>query len=122
MAIDEFIRVRIDELRRKRNISESKLSELIGYNRSYITQITNGSNMPTFAALEAICNFFEITPAQFFDPQYGGEASVEFYAKELARLEKEKDRAFIYHLLKEIDAETLAALRHLAHKIIQADE
>lgn len=122
MKVDNFIRRRIDELRLKKNISESKLSELIGYNRSYITQITNGPNMPTFTALEAICDYFEITLSQFFDSQYSDDVSIQFIAAKLSEIEKKDDVKFIYNLLNNLDQEVIDALKLIVCKASKLKE
>ena len=64
--IEEFVRERITELRLRRNISERKLSEMLGHSYGYISQITSGFNMPSFSALEEICEFFNISMSEFF--------------------------------------------------------
>lgn len=65
---DEFIRNRINELRMKNNISEYQLSLELGHSQGYIQSITSGRNMPSMNAFLEICTYFDITPAEFFDP------------------------------------------------------
>ena len=64
---EEFIRNRITELRLKKNVSEYQMSLDLGQNRSYIQSISSGRAMPSMAQFLNICNYFEITPLQFFD-------------------------------------------------------
>lgn len=64
---DEFTRNRITQLRMQRNISARELSLSLGQNEGYITQIENGRKMPSMQGLFYICEYFGITPKDFFD-------------------------------------------------------
>ena len=63
-----FIANRITELRLKKNVSEYQMSLDLGRNKSYIQSLSSGRNNPTMENFLEICEYFEITPAQFFDP------------------------------------------------------
>lgn len=63
----DFIRRRITELRLSRKMSEYQLSLQLGQCKSYIQGITSGKSLPSIKQLYNICDFFDITPAQFFD-------------------------------------------------------
>lgn len=64
---EEFIRNRITELRLKKGISEYQLSLELGQNRGYIQAISSGRALPSMKQFLNICEYFEITPLQFFD-------------------------------------------------------
>ena len=64
---EEFIRSRITELRLKKGVSEYQMSLELGQNRSYIQAISSGRSMPSMKQFLNICEYFEITPLQFFD-------------------------------------------------------
>ena len=64
---ETYIRNRITELRLKRGISEYQLSLDLGQNRSYIQAISSGRALPSMKQFLNICEYFEITPLQFFD-------------------------------------------------------
>ena len=66
---EKFIADRITELRLKKNVSEHKMSLELGQSRSYIQGISSGKAMPSFKQFLNICSYFEITPAEFFDPE-----------------------------------------------------
>ena len=61
---EEFIR---KELRLKKGISEYQLSLELGQNRGYIQAISSGRALPSMKQFLNICEYFEITPLQFFD-------------------------------------------------------
>lgn len=62
-----YIREHITELRMKKGISEYQMSLDLGQNKNYIQGISSGRAMPSMAQFLNICDYFEITPMQFFD-------------------------------------------------------
>ena len=65
MTVD-FIRERITELRLQKNVSEYKMSYDLGHSKGYVQSITSGRSMPSMSEFLYICEYFEITPEQFF--------------------------------------------------------
>lgn len=63
----EFVRNRITELRLKKGVSEYRMSYDLGRNKNYIQHISNGKGLPSLSELLYICEYFGVTPAQFFD-------------------------------------------------------
>lgn len=74
----EFIRKRITELRLSKSMTEYQLSTTLGQSKSYIQGITSGKSLPSMKQLYNICDFFGITPADFFD---NSEGSTPLYCK-----------------------------------------
>ena len=62
-----FIRDRITRLRMERNVSEYQMSLELGQNKNYIQGISSGKALPSMRQFLNICDYFEITPMQFFD-------------------------------------------------------
>ena len=67
MDYPAYVRQRITELRLKRDVSDYEMSLALGMNRNYIQGITSGKALPSMAQFLNICEYFEITPMQFFD-------------------------------------------------------
>ena len=67
MDYPAYVRQRITELRLKRDVSEYEMSLALGMNRNYSQGITSGKALPSMAQFLNICEYFEITPMQFFD-------------------------------------------------------
>lgn len=67
MQYDEYIRQRITQLRLQKNLSEYKLSHELEHGDSYIRGITSGKSLPSMKEFLYICEYFEITPKEFFD-------------------------------------------------------
>ncbi len=63
----EFIRKRITELRVARDVSEYKISTDLGFSKGYIQSITSGRSLPSLQALLDLCDYFHISPREFFD-------------------------------------------------------
>ena len=64
---EDFIRERITQLRMKKGVSEYQMSYDLGHSRGYIYNISSGKALPPLKEFLAICEYFEITPQQFFD-------------------------------------------------------
>ena len=67
MIDDNFIRDRITELRMQKNVSEYKMSLDMGDSGSYINSIASGKALPSMGEFLYMCEYFGITPAEFFD-------------------------------------------------------
>lgn len=64
---DTFVRDRITRLRLQKGVSEYKMSYDLGHSRGYINNISSGKALPSMAEFFAICEYFDITPIEFFD-------------------------------------------------------
>ncbi|MDO4357573.1 MAG: helix-turn-helix transcriptional regulator [Clostridia bacterium] len=64
---ESFIRDRITQLRLRKGVSEYQMSYDLGHSRGYIYNISSGKALPPLREFLAICDYFEITPQQFFD-------------------------------------------------------
>lgn len=90
----KFVADRITELRLKKNVSEYQMSLNLGRNKTYIQSITSGRNLPKMQQFFEICNYFEITPEEFFDQNLH---NIPLYHKAT-------------DLLKEVDEDDLLAI------------
>lgn len=63
----EFVRERITQLRIQKGVSEYKMSYDLGHSRGYINNISSGKTLPSMTEFFAICDYFDISPAEFFD-------------------------------------------------------
>ena len=62
----EFVRERITQLRIQKGVSEYKMSYDLGHSRGYINNISSGKTLPSMTEFFAICDYFGITPIEFF--------------------------------------------------------
>ena len=63
----DFIGKRIASLRNAKQISARAMSLELGQSSEYINQIENGRSTPSIEGLINICDYFDITPSEFFD-------------------------------------------------------
>lgn len=90
MEYDKFIRDRITSLRIKKNVSEYRMSLDLGHSDSYIRNITSGKALPSMGEFLYICEYFKITPQEFFDVSNDNPALVNKLT-ELAKGLKDED-------------------------------
>ena len=64
----EFFRQRITALRMEKNVSEYQMFYDLGKSRNYIQNISSGKSLPQMETFFSICEYFNITPQEFFDP------------------------------------------------------
>ena len=66
--IDEnYIKERIAKLRTQAKLSARELSLSLGQSTGYINTIENGKSLPSLSMFLYICQYFKITPKEFFD-------------------------------------------------------
>ena len=82
----QFIRDRISQLRIQKGVSEYQMSYDLGHSRSYIYNISSGKSLPPMAEFLQICDYFEITPSQFFDDSFENPALLQTAIEELRKL------------------------------------
>jgi transcriptional regulator with XRE-family HTH domain len=58
--LDEALGAELTELRTRRNLSQQRLSELVGYDESYIRQLERGTKSATLRTLSDLASAFEI--------------------------------------------------------------
>lgn len=86
MIDTDFIRNRITELRLKKGVSEYQMGYDLGHSRSYIYNISSGKSLPPLPEFLEICNYFGITPSQFFDEEQDNPALLQTAIEELKKL------------------------------------
>lgn len=98
---EDFTQKRIAQLRMQKGVSARDMSLSLGQNESYINRIENKKSLPSLQGLFWICDYFGITPQEFFD---SGSA----YPARLAELIGE---------MKKMDEASLVLVSELVKKI-----
>ncbi len=101
MTKDKFA-LRISKLRLQKNVSARKMSLSLGQNESYISRIENNYSYPTMQSFLYICEYLDITPANFFDLDNECPTENKKLLEEFKRLDY-KQAKLILDLLKEIN-------------------
>lgn len=66
MYYENFISMKITELRMRKGVSEYQMNHDLGHGRGYIYNISSGKFLPPMKEFIALCKYFQITPAEFF--------------------------------------------------------
>ncbi|MBQ4569167.1 MAG: helix-turn-helix transcriptional regulator [Ruminococcus sp.] len=95
----EFIRERITALRLKKGVSEYKMSIDLGHSKGYIQSISSGRALPSLQEFLYICEYFEITPQEFFRSKEENTILINSIIKELRNMSDE-DLELILNFIK----------------------
>ena len=66
---EKFVRNRSTQLRLHKGVSEYRMSYDLGHSRGYVHNISSGKALPPLKEFFAICEYFDLTPQEFFDEQ-----------------------------------------------------
>ena len=86
MIDDKFVRERITALRMSKGVSEVELSLAVGMSKNYINNLVNHEGYPSLQTLLDICDYFGITPIEFFDEALEDAYSAKQVYGELSKL------------------------------------
>lgn len=65
---ENFIAERVTQITDQKKISYYRMSYDLGQSRSYMCKVASGEIKPSMNSFFAICDYLEVTPAEFFDP------------------------------------------------------
>ena len=85
MYEDEFP-LRLAQLRNKKGVSARDMSLSIGQNHAYINNIASGKALPSMALFFYICDYLNITPAEFFDLDSKNPEKLQSLIEDLKKL------------------------------------
>jgi len=77
IVYQEFTVKRITQLRMQKGVSARDMSLSLGQNSNYINHIENGQSLPSLQVLFWICEYFKITPKEFFDTDIAAPVKVQ---------------------------------------------
>ena len=96
-----FIRDRITRLRLKKGVSEYQMSYDLGHSRGYVYNISSGKALPPMKEFLAICEYFDITPQQFFDESTESPELIQKAVEGMRQLD-EKDLLMLLGLINRL--------------------
>lgn len=91
---EEFTQNRIAQLRMQKKVSACDMSLSLGQNNSYINRIENHKALPSLQGLFYICEYFNITPQEFFDDSNSYPAQIVHLIEDIKKL----DNASLEHI------------------------
>lgn len=97
----KYVQERITQLRLQKGVSEYKMSYDLGHSRGYINNISSGKTLPSMTEFFAICEYFEITPIEFFDTKLSDPKLAKAVHTAIDQLD-EDDLALIFANVKRL--------------------
>lgn len=91
-----WIQKRIADLRTQKGVSARDMSLSLGQSESYINKIENGRTLPSMTGFIYICEYFGLTPQEFFDTETSSPSKSKEISNEIKRLPPE----YAEHILK----------------------
>ena len=85
----EFVRERITQLRIAKGVSEYQMSYDLDHSRGYIYNISSGKALPPMKEFFAICEYFDLTPKEFFDEEAAHPALIKKAVEGLYQLNED---------------------------------
>lgn len=101
MNYEKYLRDKITRLRLEKNLSEYQLSLELGKCKTYIQAISSGKSLPSFDAFFDLCEYFQLTPEEFFSQD---DCDLGQYRR-------------IRHKLEALSAEDLALVEQLLDRL-----
>ena len=96
---EDFFRKRIAQLRISKGVSARDMSLSLGQSESYINKIENGKAFPSMQVFFYICEYFNITPKEFFDDKTENPLLIQSVINDLSLLSENKINN-IYEIIK----------------------
>ena len=82
----EWFYSRLAELRMQKGVSARDMSLSLGQSESYINKIENRRTLPSFTGFIYICEYFGLTPQEFFNPDAASPNKTKELLRELEKL------------------------------------
>ena len=98
---ERFLSERIAKLRTMKKVSARDMSLSIGQNENYINHIENGKSMPSMQVFFYICEYFKITPQEFFDEETNNPVQIKEIMADLKILDEKQIRN-IHEIIKDL--------------------
>ena len=86
---EDFIPERLAKLRMQKGVSARDMSLSLGQANNYINNIENRKALPAMQSFFYICEFFGITPQEFFDTGNSNPKLLKEFIQEAKKLDNE---------------------------------
>ena len=96
-----YVGERINKLRIQKGVSARDMSLSLGQSTSYINKIENKRTLPSLPGLIYICEYFNITPVDFFDTGSADPGGSAELLNEIKKLTPEQS-THIMQIVKDI--------------------
>ncbi len=100
MDYSDLLRNRLMQLIKQKKVTDHKVSMDLGRSSSYIRGITSGRSLPSMSEFFYICEYFEITPAEFFNSDFDNPALISKAVDGMLKLDENDLLHLIYVINK----------------------
>ena len=87
---EPFFCKRLTQLRLEKGVSAREMSLALGQSEAYINRIENNQMLPSLTVFFYICDYFHISPKEFFDDDPGIDLEYIELARNLKQLPEEE--------------------------------
>ena len=98
----EFFYNRLTQLRLQKGVSSRDMSLSLGQSESYINKIENKRTLPSFTGFIYICEYFGITPKEFFNTNNTAPMKANKLLDEIQKLSPEQSE-HIMQIVKDLN-------------------
>lgn len=84
---EDVFPLRLAQLRNKKGVSARDMSLSIGQNHAYINNIESGKALPSMTIFFYICEYLNLTPAEFFDMDSKNPMKLQGLIEDLKKLD-----------------------------------
>jgi len=81
------VALRLARLREKKGVSARDMSLSIGQNEGYINNIETGKSNPSLDGFLYICEYLDVTPAEFFDLESTNPSKLNGIIQDMKKLD-----------------------------------
>ena len=99
----DFFYNRLTQLRLQKGVSSRDMSLSLGQSESYINKIENKRTLPSFTGFIYICEYFDITPQEFFNINNAAPMKTKSLLSEIEKL-TEQQSEHILQIIKDINS------------------
>lgn len=92
---EDALRQRLTDLRLKEGLSEYQLSLALGLSKGYIQQISSKRSLPSMRHFFDLCEYFQISPSEFFDVENKDPQLTQDLMKIARKLDEEQLKLLI---------------------------
>ena len=92
---EDFIRRRITQLRLQKGLSEYQLSLDLGHSKGYIQSITSGRALPSMGEFLYLCEYFGVSPKEFFDENESNPITITKAVNMMRQLDETDQRLLL---------------------------
>mgnify|MGYP000009542458 CR=1 FL=1 len=84
-----FVR-QLEKYRQQKDVSMREMSLSIGQSPGYVAKLLSGHNNPKMITFYWICDYFHVTPSEFFDEQTENPAMLRQLMSDIQKLNEEQ--------------------------------